>query len=312
MRKFITILFFLFPSILCCAQSKSICITIDDLPVVSMDQSDDRINYITKSLLNTLKNFKVPAIGFVNEVKLTVDGKASTANEVLLTEWHNSGMELGNHTYSHIDANSNSIENIEKEIVNGEKFTNELFKSDKKRIKYLRHPFLHKGNTVEKKNAYAMLLQKYNYTEAPVTIDNSDYIFARAYDIAFSKKDEGMMKKIGEAYVPYMMSKVTYYENQANGLFQRNIAQILLLHANSINADYLALLFEAMKKDNYQFISLTAALKDPAYASTDGFVGNAGISWIHRWMITQKKPKSEFAGEPKVPEFILKYTGLEE
>ena len=56
------------------------------------------------------------------------------------------------------------------------------------------------------------------------------------------------MKKVGEAYVPYMESKLDYWERQSQKLFGREIAQTLLIHANFINSDYLDDLIRMFRK----------------------------------------------------------------
>lgn len=39
------------------------------------------------------------------------------------------------------------------------------------------------------------------------------------------------------------------------------------------------------------------------YALKDEYVGAAGITWLHRWALTQGK-KGIFAGEPTVPKWV--------
>ncbi|HBX66365.1 MAG TPA: polysaccharide deacetylase-like protein, partial [Balneolaceae bacterium] len=79
-------------------------------------------------------------------------------------------------------------------------------------------------------------LQQNGYTPAPVTIDNEDYIFAKAYHIAYSRNDRELMGKVGETYVEYMEEKLQFYEKSSETLFGRNIPQTLLIHANLLNA----------------------------------------------------------------------------
>jgi peptidoglycan/xylan/chitin deacetylase (PgdA/CDA1 family) len=292
--------------------SKQICITVDDLPTATKDSTIERWQYITTSVLNALRQHEVPAVGFVNEEKLFVNGKLSAARSNLLTKWFGGGIELGNHTWSHIDYNTHTTDEVETDLVRGEHFLNSLYSKTPDRIRYFRHPYLHRGDTREKINALMRVLQKHHYVEAPVTIDNSDWIFARAYDLALERKDTAMQKKLRGDYVPYMMSKVRYYESQALDLFGRTISQILLIHSNTINAACLETLLNALKKDSYKFISLSQALADPAYKTPDDFIGRAGISWIHRWAITRSKPRTFFGDEPLTPEYVQKYSGLTE
>ena len=84
----------------------------------------------------------------------------------------------------------------------------------------------------------------------------------------------------------------------------REIAQTLLLHANALNATMFDDLARMFLERRYRFVSLDEALHDPAYASSDEYYGAAGMTWLHRWAITANKPKTIFAGEPSVPDWI--------
>lgn len=293
-------------------ETERIVVTVDDLPLNTL--SDD-INYqsqITERIVSTLKAHDVPAVGFVNEEKLYT-GNGDKPNEAmtdLLRTWLNAGLELGNHTYSHPDYHHTNFETFKQEIIRGEQVTNDLLEQKGKRVRYFRHPMLHVGDTPEKKEALENFLLDYGYTAAPVTIDNSEWIFARAYERALLVGDRAMMQKIGEAYVPYMEDKIVYYEQQSKALFGRTIPQVLLLHANALNGDYLDDLLVMLEDRDYQFISLEEALQDSAFDSPDSYTGPAGISWIHRWAITQGKSGAFFAGEPEAPEFVIDYSGL--
>lgn len=156
-------------------------------------------------------------------------------------------------------------------------------------MRYFRHPYLWTGLSLETKNDLGVFLSEHNYTIAPVTMDNADYIFSRAYDVAFDKKDEKLMKRIGAAYVSYFEKCFDYWERQSVKLFGREIKFVLLLHANFINSDYFDDIAETLKKRNYEFVTLEDALTDEAYKLPDTFVSRAGISWLHRWAIAKGK-----------------------
>ncbi len=292
------------------AQNRQIAVTIDDLPVVSTRNNLKNRQEITRKLLSHIAKFKVPAIGFVNENKLYKDEKRDETQVDLLRMWLDNGLELGNHTFSHLDLHTNSLEKYEAEILKGEIITKELLHTKNKQIRYFRHPFLHSGMGLDIKKDLAEFLQNHNYTIAPVTIDNGDYIFSRAYDNAFDKGDKKLMKQIGEAYVPYMQAKMDYWERQSLKLFNREVSQILLIHANFINSDYFGELAKMLKNRGYKFVSLEDALKDEAYKLPDNFVKRAGISWLHRWALDKGK-ENILPDEPKVPDFVLKVSGFE-
>ena len=293
---------------------KQVAITIDDLPVVTRLQQESIKTEVTKRILANLKQFDAPAIGFVNEGKMYKADTVSTFQEGLLQQWLDAGMELGNHTLRHPSYHRTDFEAYAKQIKDGEKITSRLLTQKNRKLKYFRHPFLHTGNTPEKKKQLEDFLEQEGYIVAPVTIDNSDWIYAAAYDRAMEEQDSEMMKKLGESFVDYIDSKFAYYETQSKKLFDRNIAHTLLLHANTINADYLDDLLARLKERGYEFITLTKALEDKAYESESTYTGNGGISWLDRWALTRGKGKIAhyFRAEPRCPEFVQEYSGLEE
>jgi peptidoglycan/xylan/chitin deacetylase (PgdA/CDA1 family) len=310
--RFVSILIlFLLVSVTPAQSSKrTIAITIDDLPVVSTRRDIENRREITRKLLSHIKHAKVPAIGFVNENKLYAGEKRDEDQVNLLRMWLDAGLELGNHTYSHRSLNTIALDEYEADVLKGEPITHELLATKKKTPRYFRHPFLQTGRTLEIKSQFGTFLKQHGYSIAPITFDNADYIFSRAYDNAFDRKDEALMKRVGEAYVPYMEAKLEYWERQSMKLFGREISQTLLIHANFINSDYFDDLAAMFKRRGYKFVTLDEALKDEGYRLPDTFVGPAGISWLHRWA-REKGKEFIVPDEPKVPEFVLKASGFE-
>jgi hypothetical protein len=78
-------------------------------------------------------------------------------------------------------------------------------------------------------------------------------------------------------------------------IFGRDIPQTLLLHANELNTDTLEEMLQGYEKRGYRFITLDAAMKDPAYATGDTLVSSHGPTWLWRWR-THKGLKTSFAG----------------
>ena len=290
---------------------REVAVTFDDLPVISVTLiSADERREITTRLLRSITAGKVPAVGFVNENKLLDDGARDERRVALLQMWIDSGLELGNHSFSHPDLHTTPLEKFREDVVRGEEVTRMLLQKKGKNLHYFRHPFLHTGRSLETKRAFEEFLSGRGYTVAPVTVDNSEWIFAAAYAKAAARGDKEMVKRIGAAYVPYMEQKFAYYEQQSTALFGREIKQVLLLHANAINADYFDDLARMMQKRGYKFITLDAALTDAAYKSNDTFTGPGGISWIHRWALTRGLKGDFFRGEPETPEFVMKEAGI--
>lgn len=309
--KFFTVLSILIFAFSTDAQKpqKFIAVTIDDLPVVAKNSDLKRRREITRKLLAHITGAKVPAIGFVNENKLYAGEKRDEAEIDLLRSWLGAGLELGNHTFSHRSLNSIKLTDYQNDILRGEIITKELLKAKNLKMRYFRHPFLQTGLSLEVKEELNRFLAQNDYTIAPVSIDNADWIFARAFDNALEKQDKKLLRQVGAAYVPYLEAKTAYWERQSVKLFDREIKQILLLHANSVNAEYFDDIAKMLKKRGYRFISLEAALKDEAYQLPDRFNGRAGISWLHRWAL-DKGREYILPGEPGVPDFVMKAAGV--
>lgn len=289
-----------------------IAVTIDDLPLQRIGSySKEQYESLTKKLLKNLSLQKVPVIGFVNEGKLFTNNKLDENKAALLKQWFDAGFELGNHSFSHKSANQISAVEFNCDILKGEQVIRKLVESYGKRLEYFRHPFLHTGLSLAKRDSINDFLSNHNYKIAPITFDNSEWIYAAAYDKAIKEKNEQMMNKIGEDYLSYMKLKLEYWESQSVALFSRNISQTLLIHANALNAEYFDELCEVIRKKNYVFVTLDEALKDEAYESPDTFIKNNGISWIHRWAITQGKKKDFFGNEPEASKWVGDYAGID-
>jgi peptidoglycan/xylan/chitin deacetylase (PgdA/CDA1 family) len=295
--------------------AKQIAITFDDLPVAFTNgKSIEQKKELTRKLLKNITAHKAPAIGFVNEIGLFTKANSQKPDSALLDllkSWLNAGLELGNHTYSHQDMNQIPLEQFEAETLKGEIYTKMLMEPKGMSPRFFRYPYLHTGMDTLQKKKFEEFLSAHGYRPAPVTIDNSEWIFAKAYEDALAKKDSSLAIKIAEAYIPYMESKISYYEYCSNEMFGRQIKQILLIHANMLNSDCFGKLAQMMENRGYSFISIADALTDPAYASKDTYHGQGGISWIHRWAITKGIKGDFFKREPMTPRFVLDAAGIE-
>ena len=288
-------------------------LTFDDLPAQRAHAlPDQRIADLNRELIELLAGRAIPAVGFVNEDKLEVDGVIDDRRVAHLEAWLDAGLELGNHTYSHPDLHRTTVETYLDDILRGERVTRRLLEARGETPRWFRHPFLHTGTDLETRRRVTEFLATRSYRVAPVTIDNSEWIFARAYDLALDRRDAELAARLGAAYVDYMLDMTRYYEGQSRALFGREIPQVMLLHANALNADHLGSLLEGLRERGYALVALEAALSDPAYASDDTYTGSGGITWLHRWALSRGVDRSVFAGEPTAPEWVQRTAGLRE
>lgn len=281
------------------AQSRSVVFTFDDLPGTHGDLAD--FKYINSHLLDILSEHEVPAVGFVNESKLYVDGEPDQRYMELIRSWLDAGQELGNHTYSHVYIDQASIEEYREEVIRGEMITRPLMNEFGEDLRYFRHTQLRTGPTETYRQQLNRFLEEKGYTVAPVTIDNDEYIYAYCYQEAGARNDQEARKLIREEYISYMIRIFDFYESLSVKFLGYEVNQILLLHANSLNADTLDELIPILRDRGYQFITLEEALKDEAYSLPEA-QSERGLSWLFRWMLAQGAEPDE---QPSVSNAIM-------
>ena len=273
------------------AQTKSVAITIDDLPYSGLGQKASDVKQAHEDIakiLATLKTHRVPVVGFVNEVYLNVGGQRDM-RVALLKQWLDGGVELGNHTYSHVNINLVPESQAEDEVIEGEVITQSLMKEQGKQERYFRHPYLRTGATLEQKNQFEAFLKSRGYTVAPVTAENLDWAFDAARHEALKEGDPQTAQKLLDAYLAQTESSLVYYEKLTNAVFGRQIPFVMLMHSNQLNALMLDKVLTAFESHGYKFVTVEEALRDPAYQTPDNYAGNDGKIWQDRWAISLGK-----------------------
>jgi peptidoglycan/xylan/chitin deacetylase (PgdA/CDA1 family) len=276
---------------------RKLALTFDDLPNQSAKTCDQAaVNAINNGLLQALRAHQAPAAGFVTE------SRACNAQELrrILVKWRDAGHELGNHTYSHWNIDETAMEEYTADILKNEPETNAILP---KKMRFFRHPFLHTGKTMQSRDALNQFLSTNGYRIAPVTFDNQEWVFARVYQEAYERRDEALKRRVAKGFLSYMEEVTDFFEKRSRETLGREPAQVLLLHANVMNAETLGDLLLMFKHRGYTLVSLEEALKDPAYQLADGYAGPKGLSWIHRWALAKGIPVVE---EPREPEWIAK------
>ena len=283
---------FLLAGLIASAAGREVAITIDDLPRGGDGGPRDlaSVREMTRKLLKPFQDQKIPLIGFVNAGRRVDFGPQGVRQ--ILDQWLDAGADLGNHSYSHLNINQVPLAEYTADIVKGEPLLRAALAAHGKKLEFYRHPFLFTGPTPQIKKEMQEFLDQHGYRVAPVTIDNDDYEYALLYT-----KPE-FKERVRKEYVPYIESIVAAFEKMSVQVVGREFPQILLIHANQINADLMPDLLAMFRRRGYTFVSLDHALADPAYRLPDEYAGTGGFSWIHRWGKTQGVTRTP---EPELP-----------
>jgi peptidoglycan-N-acetylglucosamine deacetylase len=281
---------------------REIALTIDDLPAAGGNSmTGTEIIEMTSKLLGTLRDQKVPAVGFVNERKLYKFGEVDDRIKAL-SMWPEYGFELGNHTFSHASLNRVGLRNWEEEIVRGETVTRMLLEKHNMQLRYFRHPYLDTGRDIDTRRRAEAFLVERGYRIAPVTMDAWDWMYAGVYEDARRHGDTALQQKLVSSYHDYTNQVFDYYEKFSKDLIGYEPKQILLLHGNWLEADHIAELLDLLRKRGYKFITLQDALSDSAYSLPDEYIGEEGTSWIDHWAITRGHPPQN---TPVFPQWVI-------
>ena len=274
---------------------RAVAITIDDLPRGGDGSapSFDGVYAMNERLLRPFKDGRIPLTGFVNahhELTLGADKLRR-----LLDLWLDAGAELGNHTYSHPDINNVSLADYTADVAKGEPIVRAALAARGRTLRYFRHPYLHAGPTPEIKAGLQTFLDDAGYRVAPVTLDNSDYMYAALY----TKPEH--RERVRREYLPYMEAVVEFFEQRSIEVVGHEFPQVLLIHDNQLNSDLMPELLDMFRRRGYRFVSLDEALADDAYRLPEEYVGRGGFSWIHRWSKTKGLAAK---GEPDPPAWV--------
>jgi peptidoglycan-N-acetylglucosamine deacetylase len=281
---------------------RRIAITVDDLPAgAAQFMTGPEVVEMTTRLLAPLKQQSVPAVGFVNERKLYY--KLDQVNDFVhaLRLWVENGLELGNHTYGHTGLNRVPLKDWEEAVIQGEPLTRILDVQHGMRLRFFRHPYLDVGRDLATRREAERFLVDRGYHIAPVTMDAWDWNFAGLYDYARHNGDTQTQQEVVTAYLAYTSQVFDYNEKFSRDLFGYEPKQILLLHANWLEADHLGELLELLRKRGYRFISLDDALGAAIYSMPNEYVGEEGANWLEQIAITRGRTP---LAEPEFPKAI--------
>ncbi|HVI09109.1 MAG TPA: polysaccharide deacetylase family protein [Candidatus Binatia bacterium] len=274
---FLVIFSFSFP---CSAQK--LAITFDDLPSNGELPPGVTRAQTAKDVLAILKKRHLPpTYGFINAKKL--EGSPDGAEALRL--WAEQE-PVGNHTYSHMDLEQNSAEAFERDIELNEPALELL--TGKGDWHWLRYPYLHEGDTVEKRRAVRSYLSAHHYRIAQVTLDYEDYLWNFTYARCVAKGDQKAMQWLHDSYLKTASEFLDLGREDAKLVYGHEISYVLLLHLGAYSSTILPEAIDLLKKKGFKLVTLEEAESDPVYSEDpDAGMRDPG-SLIDQWMMVKQ------------------------
>src|ERR1700678_135940 len=277
---------------ICVAQK--LAITMDDLPLNGELPRGITQVETARNVLAILKKRHVPPVyGFINAKKLEGNDDAAAA----LKLWA-AAEPFGNHTYSHMDMEQNTPELFERDMEENEPALELLNHDAKDNWRWLRYPYLHEGDTVEKRRAVRTYLKAHNYRIAQVTLDWEDYLWNFAYAKCVGKNDTKSIAWLRSSYLSTASDFLDLGREQAKLIYGHDINYVLLMHLGAYSSTILPDALDLLKKKGFKLVTLEEAETDPAYdGDPDVGLKDAG-TLLDQWMQVKQIKYPEHTDKP--------------
>ncbi|MEM1440285.1 MAG: polysaccharide deacetylase family protein [Pseudomonadota bacterium] len=234
--------------------ARRITITFDDAPrsAGAFMSAEQR----TTLLLESLAAGGVDeAVFFVTTGNLEKRGEPGAAR---LRRYTDAGHTLANHSHVHASANRTDAAAFVSDIAKAQRglagFDNV--------VPFFRFPFLHEGNTRERRDAIRAGLAKLSLTNGYVTVDNYDYYLQYLFDEAVKAKRPIDLDAWRDVYVEVLMAAVGFYDDIAQRTLGRSPVHVILLHENDLAALFVDDLAAALRGEGWEIVPATEAYDD--------------------------------------------------
>jgi peptidoglycan/xylan/chitin deacetylase (PgdA/CDA1 family) len=239
-----------------------IAITFDDLPAHGpLPPGETRLEVASK-IISALYDANVPpTYGFVNGVRV----EEQPADASVLQAWRAAGYPLGNHAWSHMNLNQNSLEAFESDVTHNEPLLSKLMEGNNDAWHWFRFPFLAEGDTSGKIAGIRAFLAQRGYKSAAVTMSFGDYQWNEPYARCRAKGDEKSITSLENSYLAAADDSITYSRSLSRTLYGRDIPYVLLMHIGAFDAEMLPRLLDLYRSKGFRFVTLDEAERDEFY-----------------------------------------------
>jgi peptidoglycan-N-acetylglucosamine deacetylase len=270
-----------------------VALTFDDLPLNGALPLGKKPSDFARDTIEVLKKHRIPAsYGFINAIQLERNPDGAKA----LQTWVAGGHPLANHTYNHLDLTKNSIEDFQREILRNEPALELLMPPGKKIQKgkhewrWFRYPYLHEGDTLEKRRAVRTFLANNDYRIAQTTLDFEDYLWNSAHARCWQNKDEDSIAWLRQSYRTAAREFIRFGRDNSRTVFGRDIHHVMLLHLGSFSSHILPDLFRILDEEGFEIVTLEEAQSDAAYDYDPDFAEARGGTLVELAMQAKNIP----------------------
>jgi peptidoglycan/xylan/chitin deacetylase (PgdA/CDA1 family) len=237
-----------------------IAFTFDDLPAHGSLPPGETRPEVAAKILAALRAANLPPVyGFVNGQT----NEREPGGPAVLQAWRDAGNPLGNHTWSHMNLNQNSLEDFEANVTRNEPLLNRLMNNED--WHWFRFPYLAEGDTPAKHDAVRAYLAQRRYKIAAVTMSFSDYLWNEPYARCMAKSDSAAVAQLKSSYLSAADANISYYRQLSHSLYHRDIPYVLLMHIGALDAEMLPQLLDLYRSRGFRFVSLPQAERDSFY-----------------------------------------------
>lgn len=240
------------------ASGQSVAFTFDDAPNMK-DLPRLTAAQRNAAMLAALAKHRVQAALFVT----AGFGADRPAGNALVRAWGEAGHLIGNHTMTHADLNSEavSLQQYQKEILD----CDAIIRAMPGYRKWYRFTFLREGKTPEKRDGMRQFLAQQGYRNAYVSLDTSDWRLEEKLLELLAKDSKADLAALKRTYLAHVRQRAIAYRALSQQLQGRDIAQVILLHHNLINALWLDDIIAQFKEMGWTITTPEAAFQDPVY-----------------------------------------------
>ncbi len=212
----------------------------------------------------------------------------------LVRTWSDAGHLIGNHSYSHLSYNDPKMTfaKFSGDLVRGEKILRDLSGFQKK----FRFPFLHEGETANKRDQMRAFLAERGYSNGHVTIDASDWYYDQRLRARLKQNPAADPRSYRDPYLAHLFDRATYYDGLALQLTGRSISHTILLHYTLLNSFFLGDVLDMFRDKGWQLVSAQTAYQDPVFSNAPRtFPAGESLIWA------MAKESGKFEGKLRYP-----------